>query len=146
MNFIKIKFGSNFEEEFQKAVHEVFHLVNPLFKYHENIWRPGIDVYESADEIIVLADVAGMNKEELHIELDHRMIRIAGVRKAIAEEKAIRYRLAEIPRGYFERGITLPDMVDAESAVASYADGVLMIRVNKLPPNRAQRITVTTNE
>ena len=146
MNFIKIKFGSNFEDEFQKAVHEVFHLVSPLFKYHENFWRPGIDVYESAQEIIILADVAGMNKEELHIEIDHRVLKISGVRKAIAEERAIRYRLAEIPRGYFERSITLPDMVDAESAVASYADGVLMIRVNRLPASRAQRITVTTDE
>ncbi len=146
MNFIKIKFVNNLEDEFQKAINEVFHMVSPLFKYHESVWRPSVDVYESAAEIIVLADVAGMNKEELHIEIDHRRIKIAGVRKSIAEEQEIRYRLAEIPRGYFERNITLPDMVDAESAVASYADGVLMIRVNKIPVNKTHRITVTTNE
>lgn len=146
MNFIKIKFVNNLEDEFQKAINEVFHMVSPLFKYHESVWRPGVDVYESAAEIIVLADVAGMNKEELHIEIDHRRIKIAGVRKSIAEEQEMRYRLAEIPRGYFERNITLPDMVDAESAVASYADGVLMIRVNKIPVNKTHRITVTTNE
>ena len=146
MNFIKIKFVSNLEDEFQKAVNEVFNLMNPLFKYHETVWRPAIDVYESAEEIIVLADAAGLNKDELHIEIDQRRIKIAGARKSIAEEREIRYRLAEIPRGYFESNITLPDMVDAESAVASYADGVLMIRVNKLPVNKAHRITVTTNE
>lgn len=146
MNFIKIKLGSNFEEEFQKAVHEVFHLVSPIFKYYESVWRPSIDVYESVEEIIVLADLAGLNKEELHIELDHRKIKIAGVRKAITDLKDARYRLAEIPRGYFERNITLPEAVDAESAVASYADGVLMIRINKLPVNKTHRITVTTNE
>lgn len=146
MNFIKIKFVSNLEDEFQKAVNEVFNLMNPLFKYHETVWRPAIDVYESAEEIIVLADVAGMNKEELHIEINHRRIKIAGVRKSIAEDQEIRYRLAEIPRGYFESNITLPDIVDAESAVASYADGVLMIRVNKLPVNKAHRVTVTTEE
>ncbi len=146
MNFIKIKFVSNLEDEFQKAVNEVFNLMNPLFKYHETVWRPAIDVYESAEEIIVLADAAGLNKDELHIEIDQRRIKIAGARKSIAEEREIRYRLAEIPRGYFESNITLPDMVDAESAVASYADGVLMIRVNKIPVNKAHRITVTTNE
>ena len=146
MNFIKIKFGSNFEEEFQKAVHEVFHLVSPIFKYYESIWRPNIDVYESIDEIIILADLAGLNKEELHIELDHRKIKIAGVRKAIADLKSARYRLAEIPRGYFERSIALPETVDAESAVASYADGVLMIRVNKLAANKARRIEIKTDE
>jgi HSP20 family protein len=146
MNFIKIKFGSNFEEEFQKAVHEVFHLVSPIFKYYESIWRPNIDVYESIDEIIILADLAGLNKEELHIEIDHRKIKIAGVRKAIADLKSARYRLAEIPRGYFERSIALPETVDAESAIASYADGVLMIRVNKLVANKARRIEIKTDE
>ena len=146
MNFIKIKFGSNFEEEFQKAVHEVFHLVSPVFKYYESIWRPNIDVYESIDEIIILADLAGLNKEELHIELDHRKIKIAGVRKAIADLKDARYRLAEIPRGYFERSIALPETVDAESAIASYADGALMIRVKKLAANKTRRIEIKTDE
>jgi HSP20 family protein len=146
MNFIKIKFGNNFEEEFQKAVHEVFHLVSPVFKFYETVWRPSIDVYESMEEIVILADVAGLNKDELHIELDHRRIKIAGVRKAIAEEQDIHYRLAEIPRGYFERNIALPDVVDAESAVASYADGVLMIRMNKLTANKTRRIRIKTEE
>lgn len=146
MNFIKIKFGSNFEEEFQKAVHEVFHLVSPVFKYYESVWRPNIDVYESIDEIIILADLAGLNKEELHIELDHRKIKIAGVRKAIADLKNARYRLAEIPRGYFERGIVLPETMDAESAIASYADGVLMIRVNKLAAKKTRRIEIKIDE
>ena len=146
MTFIKIKFGSNFEEEFQKAVHEVFHLVSPVFKYYESIWRPNIDVYESIDEIIILADLAGLNKEELQIELDHRKIKIAGVRKAIADLKDARYRLAEIPRGYFERSIALPEAVDAESAVASYAEGVLMIRINKLASNKTRRIQIKTEE
>ena len=146
MNFIKIKFSSSFEDEFQKAVHEVFNLVSPLFKYHETVWHPGIDVYESVEEIIILADVAGLNKEELHIELDSRKIKIAGVRKAIAEKQQIRYRLAEIPRGYFERMIALPEAVDAESAVASYADGVLMIRMNKMTADRTHRVEIKTNE
>jgi HSP20 family protein len=146
MNFIKIKFGDNFEEEFQKAVHEVFHLVSPVFKYYESIWRPNIDVYESIDEIIILADLAGLNKEELHIEIDHRKIKIAGVRKAVADLKSARYRLAEIPRGYFERSIALPETVAAESAIASYADGVLMIRVNKLAVNKTRRIEIKIEE
>ena len=146
MNFIKIRFGNNFEDEFQKAVDEVFHLVLPSYRHLECIWRPNVDVYESLEEIVVLADMAGLNKEELHIEIDHRKIKIAGVRKAIADLKSARYRLAEIPRGYFERSIALPETVDAESAIASYADGVLMIRVNKLAANKTRRVEIKTDE
>ena len=146
MNFIKIKLGGNFEDEFQKAVHEVFHLVSPVFRYYESVWRPSIDVYESVEEVIILADLAGLNKEELHIELDHRKIKIAGVRKAVSDLKDSRYRLAEIPRGYFERIVVLPEAVDADSAVASYADGVLMIRINKLAASKTRRIQIKTEE
>ena len=146
MNFIKIKFGSNFEEEFQKAVDEVFHLVIPAFKRNECIWKPNIDIYESLEEMVVLADLAGLNKEELQIELGQRKIKIAGVRKSIWVLEKGRYCLAEIPHGYFERNIMLPATVDAESAVASYADGILMVRMKKLPSGKTHRVHIKISE
>lgn len=142
MTYIKINFGSNFEDEFQKAVDEVFHLVRPAFKNYECIWRPNIDVYESADEIIVMADMAGLNKEELHIEVNRHKIKMAGIRKAIQLLPDARYCQAEIPHGYFERSIALPAAVDAQSAAASYADGILVVRMNKLPANKTHRISI----
>jgi HSP20 family protein len=146
MNFIKIRFNNNFEEEFQKTVDEVFHLVSPVFRQHESIWMPHIDVYESPEEIIILADLAGINKEELHIELTRKKLKIAGVRKIISSIKNARYCLAEIPHGYFARNIILPATVDAESAKATYADGILMIRINKQPDHKTHRIRITTTE
>jgi HSP20 family protein len=146
MNFIKIKFDNNFEEEFQKAVDEVFHLVSPAFQQHKYIWMPHIDVYESMDEIVILADVAGINKDELHIELTRRKIKIAGMRKIISVVENVRYCLAEIPHGYFVRNIILPSAVEVESATASYADGILMIRINKLTNQKTHRIIVTSAE
>ncbi|HOW58054.1 MAG TPA: Hsp20/alpha crystallin family protein [Smithellaceae bacterium] len=144
MNFIKIKFGNNFEDEFQKAVDEVFHLVSPVFKQYECVWRPPVDVCELGDEIIVLADLAGINKEELHIELSSKRIKISGIRKMVSVVADFRYCLAEIPHGYFERSIPLPALVDAEKASASYADGILMVRINKIPAGKAHRISVKT--
>jgi HSP20 family protein len=144
MTYVKINFGSNFEDEFQKVVDEVFHLVRPAFRNYECIWRPNIDVYESADEIMVLADMAGLNKEDLHIEVDRKKVKIAGSRKAIQLLQNARYCQAEIPHGYFERNVLLPAPVDARSAVASYADGILMVRINKLPANKTHRISVKT--
>jgi len=146
MTYIKINFGSNFEDEFQKAVDEVFHLVRPAIKNYQCIWRPNIDVYESAEEIIVLADMAGLNKEELHIEVDRKKIKIAGIRKAIQLLRNARYCQAEIPHGYFERSVTLPAPVDAQSAMASYADGILMVRMNKLPVHKAHRVSVISTK
>ena len=69
MSLIKIKFGNNFEDEFQKAVDEVFHMVIPAFKQHECIWKPNVYVYESQDEIMVLADLAGLKKTSYRLNL-----------------------------------------------------------------------------
>ncbi|MDI6742088.1 MAG: Hsp20/alpha crystallin family protein [Smithella sp.] len=146
MTYIKINFSSNFEDEFQKVVDEVFHLVRPSFRNYECVWRPNIDVYESADEIIVLADMAGLNKEELHIEVDRRKIKIAGIRKAIQLLQNARYCQAEIPHGHFERNVYLPGPVDSQSAQASYADGILMVRTKKLPVNEAHRVSITSEK
>jgi len=146
MTYIKINFGSNFEDEFQKAVDEVFHLVRPSFKNYECIWHPNIDVYESVEEVMVLADMAGLNKEELNIEVDRKKIKIAGVRKAIHLLKNARYCQAEIPHGRFERNIALPAPVDVQSAMASYADGILIVRMSKLPVNKAHRVSVISEK
>ena len=90
--------------------------------------------------------MAGLNKEELHIELDRKKIKIAGVRKSIQLLKNASYCQAEIPHGYFEKNVLLPAPVDARSAVASYADGILMVRINKLPANKTHRISVKTGQ
>ncbi len=144
MTYVKINFGENFEDEFQKVVDEVFHLVRPAFKNYECIWRPGIDVCESEDEMIVLADMAGLHKDELNIEVNRKKIKIAGIRKAIQPLQNARYRQAEIPRGHFERIIGLPAPVDVQSAAATYADGMLMIRMKKLPIHTTHRVSVTS--
>jgi HSP20 family protein len=146
MTYIKINFGSSFEDEFQKAVDEVFHLVHPAFKNYECIWRPNIDVYESVEEIVLLADMAGLNKEELHIEVNRKKIKISGFRKAVHLLQNARYCQAEIPHGRFERTVVLPAPVDTQSAVASYADGILMMRMNKLPVTQTHRVPVTAGK
>jgi HSP20 family protein len=142
MTYIKIDFGNIFEDELQKAVDEVFHLVRPSFKKYEYMWRPNIDVYESADEVIVLADMAGLSKEELHVEADRDSVTIAGIRKTTGLLQNGRYCQAEIPYGYFERSVSLPAPVDAAGASASYTDGILAVRLTKLPAHKPLRVSV----
>ncbi len=94
----------------------------------------------------MLADIAGLNKDELHIEVNRNKIKIAGIRKAIQLLQNARYRQAEIPHGYFERSVPLPAPVDAESAVASYADGILMVRMSKVPVHKSHRVSVISTK
>jgi HSP20 family protein len=74
--------------------------------------------------------------------VDRKQIRIAGIRKAIHLLHNARYCRAEILHGHFERNVVLPAPVDAKSAVASYADGILMVRMNKLPASISHRVSI----
>jgi HSP20 family protein len=142
MTYLKVNFGNNLKDDFQKVVDEVFHLVRPSLRNYQGTWRPNIDVYESVDEIIVLVDVAGLFKEDLHIEVNGNKLKIAGIRKLVKMLPNARYCQAEIPQGRFERNIVLPTLINTNSAQASYADGILMVRMTKLPPNKSHRVTI----
>lgn len=146
MDFIKIRIGDVLEkmdEDFGKTVDDMFNLINPKFNLHQNIWRPSVDIFEDAREIVVVVDIAGVKTENLHIELDHRTLKIHGIRREKPLAGGARYRLAEIPSGYFERTINLPVPIDTDNADATYKDGLLQLTMAKLPLNRAFKIHIS---
>jgi HSP20 family protein len=144
MNPIKIVFDDDFgkmEAEFRKTFANMFRLMNPAFHGHQN-WKPQMDAYESPEEIAIVAEIAGVNKEDLHVEVSRRSIKIHGKRKRTTLMENIRYSLAEIACGHFERVLLLPAPIDMETVSAKYTDGLLQIRIKKLPPNQAHKIPV----
>jgi len=102
----------------------------------ETAWRPQMDIYETQDEILVIIDLAGVNMEDIHLEVGRTSLKIYGKREQRAMPGTSRYRLAEIAYGYFERQITLPVPVNAETVEATYKNGLLEVRMAKLPPRR----------
>jgi HSP20 family protein len=145
MSFIKIRITKdlgNIETELRKSIDEMFRLVSPRFKPCERLWAPQIDIYEAPAEIVVIIDVAGVKREHIHVEIGRRTLKISGVRRENPITKQARYRLAEIPYGYFERTLSLPAQVDADCATATYTDGFLYISIAKLPLDRVHKIPI----
>jgi HSP20 family protein len=144
MSFIKVRFTEDIGDinsEFRKSIDEMFSLINSTFTVFQNVWRPQVDIYESPDEIVIVTDIAGVKTEDLYVEVHRRVLRIYGKRVTPATGNT-RYRLAEIPYGYFERNLSLPLPIDTESVTAAYADGLLQIRMEKLPMNRVRKIPI----
>lgn len=145
MSFIKIRISEDLgkiETELMRNIDEMFRLISPRFNPCERVWSPQIDIYDAPGEIIVLIDVAGVKIEQVHVEIGRRILKISGVRRERPVTKQARYRLAEIPYGYFERILPLPVQVDADSAAASYTDGLLQISVAKLPLDKVHKILI----
>ena len=145
MHTIKIRFGEDpgrLESDLRKVVDEMFNLVNPRYNACHRIWRPQMDVYEAPGEIILLAEIAVAKMEDLHVEIGRKTVKISGRRRIRPLSENARYRLVEIPYGYFERSIVLPVQIETESVDATYTDGLLQIRMAKLPLDKTRKIPV----
>ncbi|HVO67989.1 MAG TPA: Hsp20/alpha crystallin family protein [Syntrophales bacterium] len=141
---IKIRFSDDLgglDSEFRRSFDEMFRLINSTFTVFQNVWRPHADIYESPKEIMILIDIAGVQKEDLYLEVDQRVLRIYGKREKQVTGNT-RYHLAEITYGYFERKLHLPYPVDTDLVKATYTDGLLQIWMAKLPLDKVRRIPI----
>lgn len=145
MEYIKIRFGKNLghmHSRLQKTIDEMFQQVNPMLALQEQTWRPQMDVYETPKEIIIVGDISGVNKEDLEVEVDQKAVKITGVRRETARVPGMKYHLAEIAYGRFERILFLPVPINPEEVRASYVNGLLKITMAKRPREQVRQIRV----
>ncbi len=146
MDYIKIRFGSDLDQlssEFKKNIEEMFRSMSPRFTCTECSWTPPMDIYETPDEIVVLAEIAGVHKKDLDIEINSKAVKITGKRYDMPRSKDATYRLAEIQCGKFERILFLPVPINTEKVTAAYEDGMLHIKLAKQPAEKPHRISIS---
>lgn len=146
MEFIKIRFTNDFDQmgsKFEKTITEIFHTMNPMFSFAKSSWKPPIDIFETPNTILITAEIAGVAKENLELEINSRAIRIAGKRTPLPSADNGRYRLAEIQYGVFERIMHLPVMIDPEKVTASYKKGLLQVNLTKLTRETSYKIPIS---
>ncbi|MFO1050764.1 MAG: Hsp20/alpha crystallin family protein [Planctomycetota bacterium] len=105
---------------------------------------PAMDVAETEKEFHLTLELPGLDEKDIQIELMGNQLRIYGERKWEHEKKAKDYRRVERRFGNFERVFTLPQNVrlERDAIVATYKKGLLDIKVPKLEPTPAAKITV----
>ena len=108
----------------------------------EEGWLPAIDVYDGRDELIVKAEVPGIEPDEIDLSVSENVLSLRGERRfEERNEDEGTYRV-ERRFGRFERSIALPPHCDADNIEATYENGVLEIRVPKVPAQEPRRLTV----
>lgn len=105
-------------------------------------WNPAVDIYEEADNIVVKAEIPGVDREGIHVDVKDRVLTIKGERTMDNEVKEDSYYRREQTYGQFQRAFTLPIDVDPEAIKAEYKDGVLKVLVPKPEQNKPKQITV----
>jgi HSP20 family protein len=112
------------------------------------IIAPRIDVSETDEEIRIMAELPGLNENDVDVRLIDDVLTIRGEAQTEHEEKQQDYRVMERARGTFVRSLRLPFSADANQVQASFKDGVLTITIPKPREERerVQRVEVTRDQ
>ena len=112
--------------------------------FREGMWSPRVEAFQKGDRFIVRAELPGLKKDDVHVELADDSLTIRGERREEHEETQEGYFHSERQYGQFQRTIPLPEGVIGESAEGSFRDGVLEISMQAAPAeaNRGRRIEI----
>lgn len=104
------------------------------------LWHatPELDVYESANEYLIVLNVPGASPESVNVQ-------VIGTELHVRAEQAASPRFTDVALAAFERRLELPSEVDADSASAKLRDGVLEIQIQKSAAARRVQIPVNAN-
>ena len=105
-------------------------------------WAPSVDIYENKDQIVLEAELPGMNQEDFDLSIENNVITLRGERKFEKTEESDNYHRVERSYGSFTRSFTLPQTVSPETATAEYNNGVLRVTLPKREETKARRIQV----
>ena len=108
-------------------------------------WAPRVDIYEKEDSYVVRADLPGIKKEDIEIDLKDNTLAVRGEKKFNGKSDKENYVRIERKYGKFVRNIRLSDNVDSGKIKASYKDGVLEINIPKREEALSKEIKVEVN-
>ncbi len=106
-------------------------------------WNPSVDIYENKDQIVLEAELPGMNRDEFELTVESNVITLRGERRFEKKDETDNYHRVERSYGSFTRSFTLPQNVSAEGATAEYSNGVLRVTLPKREETKTRRIEVT---
>ena len=103
---------------------------------------PAVDMYDNEKEIVVKAEVPGIDKDDINITVTDNTLIIKGETKKDEETKEEDYYYAERTFGSFSRRLELPEKVQESKIKANFKDGILEVHLPKAPEAKAKKIKV----
>jgi len=130
---------------FESEMAEWIRSVSPPGKSELLEFSPSCDLGECGDCYVLCFDIPGVRKVDLRVTLEGNRLTVSGQRRTASNELARsvdQYFLAENSRGAFARSFTFPEPLGDENVCASYANGVLTIRVAKTQSNSESLVEI----
>ncbi|NGP87627.1 Hsp20/alpha crystallin family protein [Fodinibius halophilus] len=133
--------GSNaMSKQFSDIMDEFF---NDAVNSRRNSFVPSIDISETEEDFQITAELPGMEKDDIAVNLENSRLSISGERSFEKEETGKKFHRVESKYGSFERSFQLPDNVDEDSISATYDNGLLNISIQKSEQEVTKKIEIS---
>ena len=136
------------ERYFDEIFHQPFQLFGrpmwPRVQFeNQEVISPTVDIFEEGKEVVVKAEIPGLKKDDINIDISENRMTISGEKKQEKKVDRKDYHRIECSYGSFCRSFRLPDTVNSDKAKASFKDGVLEIRMPKSNTGKKKKITIS---
>jgi HSP20 family protein len=108
----------------------------------ERAWAPGVDIFETEEDLVVSADLPGLNEKDIHLSITGDMLTIKGKRQWSPEVTQDSFYRGERRLGKFERTVPLPIPVQSDQVKARYREGVLTVKLPKVEAMKSKEIKI----
>jgi HSP20 family protein len=105
-------------------------------------WSPAVDIFETEGEIVVKAELPGVDRKDIALHLENNVLTLKGERRFEKETKEENYHRIERAYGGFSRSFSIPATVDEEKIRADYRDGILKIALPKKEQAKPKQIRI----
>lgn len=105
-------------------------------------WYPSVDMFDNEDALIIKAELPGLSKDDIDVNIENGKLTLSGERKSENEVTEDQYYRRERSCGKFVRTFALPADVDPDKIAAEFKDGVLKIEIPKPEEKKPRQITV----
>jgi HSP20 family protein len=120
-------------------------VTSPRFEDSElmqSTWSPAVDIYETENELVLTAELPGIDEKDVEIKVEDNTLSIKGERKFEKETKEENYHRIERAYGSFFRSFSLPNYVDQEKISAEFENGLLKIHMPKKAEVKPRKVKI----
>jgi HSP20 family protein len=105
-------------------------------------WNPSVDIFENGNEVVIKAELPGMDAKDIEVKLEDNVLTLKGERRFEKEAKEENYHRVEREYGVFSRSFSLPAAVNGDKVTAEYKDGILKVLLPKKEETKAKPIKI----
>ena len=103
---------------------------------------PKVNVYEYDDKIGIVAEIPGLNKKQLNVDVEDGVLTISGDKHSTFEDDGAKVIRRELKQSSFKRSFELGELLDGDNINASFKDGILSVSIPKMEPEKPKKTNV----